>query len=216
MHALLSEITQCDNTVGLTIIPFARVRSRVTRGYPRRCFALVVHHVVVHVSREVTHRGRDLTLVANRDLNRITDRALPTLMAASCIYGVPILHPLVNVSGRRVIRVSHGVSAFRASVLPCRSYYAIFAPGRPGAHPALTRYRTTRTGLSVSKLVRGTVDRATCSCISWCKWFGVGDQGDDWYFGGRKLGYHRNEVLREQTCVRPCGLNFKYIQGFQS
>lgn len=153
--SLLHEITTCDNAVAAFIIPFARVRRTVESFYPRRCFALIVHHVVVGVDYSVTGRRGYLTLVANRDLNRITDRAVRTLNYASTISSLPIFHPYVNVSGSRVVTVSEGVSAFSASVRPCRSYYAIFAPGRPHAHPGPRSIRSTRTGVSKLRRVVG-------------------------------------------------------------
>ncbi len=156
--SLLTRIDHCTNRVDVRVIPFARVRRRVHQTYPRRFFALVVHHFVVQLTLQMTHRRSYTTLVANRDINRMTDRAVPTLTIASTLTSVPMFHPLVNVSGRRVITVSHGVSAFRLSVRPFRSYYAIFAPHRPYAHPGLCGVRRTRTTLSISNLIRRTVN----------------------------------------------------------
>lgn len=157
IRSLLTGMTGCDNAVGLVAIPFARVRRGVHSGYPRRLFALVVEHCVVHVSGVLT-RGRNYrTVIAKRDMNRITDRALATVVSASDISHLPILHPLMNVSGGRVIIVSEGVSAFSVSVEPFRSYYAMFAPGRPHLRPGPRRVRGTRLSLSDSTLVDHTI-----------------------------------------------------------
>lgn len=104
--SLTGRMTGCDKPVHLRIMGFASVRLCVCSRYPRSRLAVVVHHCVVHVTRRFTGRDEYLNLVAKRDVNRITDRALRDLTTAGRIYALPMCHPIVKFSGRRVMRES--------------------------------------------------------------------------------------------------------------
>lgn len=172
MISLTELISTCSKPVGLRIIGFASVRLCVCRGYPRSRLAVVVHHCVVGVTRRFTGGSKYLNLVAKRDVNRMTDRAVRDLTSAGTMYALPICHPLVKFSGGSVMRVSRGVGACRASVRPFRSYYAVFITGRPIAGPGVRQVRGSRLGLTrgVSRLVRATVSATRVVRIGRKRW----------------------------------------------
>ncbi len=205
--SLTRVVSGCYNGVGIRIVPFASVRLRVVSGYPGILLAIVVHQVVVHVTRVITREANKRTLIAKRDVNRITDRAVRDLVTASDIMGHPMFEPLVNVSGRRVMEVSGRVRACRASVLPFRSYYAVFIPGRPGAGPTLRRLVRTRGLLRGCRRVLGATIRGR-------RIVGIGDCKGKGYWTswqGKAWGGY-NKGLREKTFYLWGRLNYEIIE----
>jgi thiamine biosynthesis protein ThiI len=140
-------LSRAQESLALSVVPFARLQERLRDGAPADHLVLLYRRMMVRAAERLAARSGARALVTGESLGQVASQTLDNLACIEAVATAPILRPLISYDKSETIALARRLGTYEISIRPHADCCSLFVPKHPVTRGRAERLERIEAGI---------------------------------------------------------------------